>query len=78
MQFSGGDLRADSLTESHADWAEDVRTRHPELNADNAEEIINAEVGAIFEQALLDAGVFKRDDKGAAAFARFIAELKNS
>jgi len=76
--LSGGDLRADPLTELHADWAYDVKARHPELNADNAEEIVNAEVGAVFEQVLLDAGVFKRDDKGAAAFARFIAELKKN
>lgn len=74
--LSGGDLRADPLTKSHADWAYDMKARHPELNADNAEEIVNAEVGAVFEQVLLDAGVFKRDDKGAAAFARFIAKLK--
>lgn len=74
----GGDLRADKLTESHADWAEDVKSRHPELNANNAEGIINAEVGAVFEQVLLDAGVFKRDENGAAAFDRFIADLKSA
>lgn len=77
LLLSGGDLRADPLTSSHADWAEGVKARHPELNSDNSEEIVNAEVGAVFEQVLLDAGVFKRGDKGAAAFAKFIAELKN-
>lgn len=76
--LSGGDLKADKLTESHADWAEEVKARHPEYNADNAEDIINAEVGAAFEQVLLDAGVFKRSENGAAAFDRFIAALKET
>ena len=39
-------------------------------------DIIRAEVGAVFEQVLLDAGVFKRDDRGQAAFMRFIDSLQ--
>ena len=48
------------------------------MNSQNAVEIIRAEVGAVFEQVLLDTGVFKRDDKGAAAFESFIAELERN
>lgn len=69
------DMTADPATASHADWAEKVIEKHPELNADNAMDIIRAEVGAVFEQVLCDAGVFKRDDKGAEAFKRFIDTL---
>lgn len=69
-------LGESALTAPHEAWAADVKARHPELNSDNAAEIIRMEVGAVFEQVLLDAGVFKRDEKGAEAFARFISELK--
>ncbi len=73
--LSGADMTADPATASHAEWAKEVAARHPELNAENAMDIIHAEVGAVFEQVLCDAGVFKRDDNGKAAFARFIAVL---
>ena len=65
------------LTAPHEDWASGVKSRHPELNAQNVTDIIREEVGAVFEQVLLDAGVFKRDDAGKAAFERFIVTLKN-
>lgn len=64
------------LTASHEEWASGIKSRHPELNAQNAADIVREEVGAVFEQVLLDAGVFKRDDNGKAAFERFIETLK--
>lgn len=64
------------LTASHEEWASGIKSRHPELNAHNVSEIVQAEVGAVFEQVLLDAGVFKRDESGRAAFERFIGSLK--
>ena len=63
------------LTASHEEWAIGIKARHPELNAQNVTEIIREEVGAVFEQVLLDAGVFKRGETGKAAFGRFIASL---
>ena len=71
----GADLTADPKTASHAEWAWGIKADHPELNADNAMDIIRAEVGAVFEKVLLDAGVFKRDNAGRAAFLRFIFSL---
>ena len=73
--LSGGDLTADPLTAAHAQWAEQILKDHPEFSEANAESIIRAEVGAVFEQVLRDAGVFKRDEAGQAAFARFISSL---
>ncbi len=70
--LSGAALTEDPLTASHAEWAAELLGRHPEFNADNAMDIIHAEVGAVFEQVLCDAGVFKRDEAGQAAFNRFI------
>lgn len=74
--LSGLDLSADSATASHAEWAKDILARHPEFSSENADEILRLEVGAVFEQVLCDAGVFKRSECGRAAFARFIEFLK--
>lgn len=69
-------LGESALTAPHEAWALEVKERHPEMNPQNAAEIIRMEVGAVFEQVLLDAGVFKRSDSGKSAFERFIARLK--
>ena len=73
--LSDADLSQDPQTASHAAWAAEFMPRHPEFCAENAMEIIRAEVGAVFEQVLCDAGVFKRDEEGQAAFMRFINSL---
>ena len=69
--LTGADLRADPLTASHADWAEELKTRYT-FTEENAEEILRREVGAVFLQVLCDAGVYKRDEQGQAAFLRFL------
>ena len=69
--LSGADLRADPRTASHADWAEELKTRYT-FTEDNAEAILQKEVGAVFAQVLEDAGVYKRDEAGKAAFLRFV------
>ncbi|MBR5094611.1 MAG: UDP-glucose--hexose-1-phosphate uridylyltransferase [Oscillospiraceae bacterium] len=69
--LSGADLRADPRTAAHADWAEELMARHSFTEA-NADEILRQEVGAVFLQVLCDAGVYKRDEAGQAAFLRFI------
>ena len=69
--LSGADLRANEHTAVHADWAEEILSRRP-FNAENAEAVLQEEVGAVFEKVLEDAGVFKRDEKGRAAFRRFL------
>ncbi|MBR1813652.1 MAG: UDP-glucose--hexose-1-phosphate uridylyltransferase [Lachnospiraceae bacterium] len=68
-------LQADALTASHADWALEVAQKHPELTAENAMEIVQHEVGLVFAAVLEDAGVFKRDEAGQAAFLRFAASI---
>lgn len=72
---NGSDIRADESIEKHADWAEEVIERHPELNADNAGDILRAEVGAVFVKVLEDAGVYKCTSEGRAAFRRFIESV---
>lgn len=73
--LSGADLREDSRTSPHADWAEQILLSHPEFNEKNAEDILRFETGRVFEQVLCDAGVFKRTPEGQAAFKHFISVL---
>ena len=73
--LSGADISADERIASHAVWAKQVLADHPEFSADNAMDIIRMEVGKVFGQVLADAGVFKRDENGMAAFRRFVEDL---
>lgn len=56
----------------HAKWIEDVRQRYPNASKENVKEIVEHEIGKVFLEVLNDAGVFKRDAEGKAAFLRFI------
>lgn len=67
-------LRDNEALEKHADWAEEFAPKY-ELTAENVTEIIHKEIGTVFEQVLLDAGVFKRDEKGRNAFRKFTEQL---
>lgn len=59
----------------HADWYVQIRKAHPEINTENAEEIIKDEIGKVFMQVLTDAGVFKRNTQGLEAFDKFVATI---
>ncbi len=74
VMLQGRDLRADPVTAPHADWAEEILTRRT-FNKENAEQVLQEEVGAVFERVLEDAGVFKRDKTGHAAFLRFLEHV---
>ena len=69
------DMSVDEKTSSHEEWALKIKSEHPEFNADNAQEILRQEVGAVFVEVLRHAGVYKCDDTGRAAFDRFINEI---
>lgn len=69
-------IRGENIAEneklaSHAEWADELKKKYPQFSADNADDIIKTEVGAVFEQVLVDAGVFKRDSAGISAFKKF-------
>ena len=72
---SGGDLYADEATAKHAPWAEELKTRH-DFTREDADAVLRQEVGQVFMQVLEDAGVFKRDEAGRAAFLRFAESVK--
>ena len=56
-------------------WEAEDKVLRTEFNADNAMDIIHAEVGKVFGQVLEDAGVFKRTESGKEAFKRFVSTL---
>ena len=72
--LSGRDLHGDAVLGKHADWVDELKTRHV-FTPENAEAILRQEVGAVFARVLEDAGVFKREEQGKRAFARFLATV---
>lgn len=71
----GEDLRADEACEKHADWVEGFLPQYDTITKENITQILQKEVGLVFEQVLEHAGVFKRDTAGQKAFDRFTASL---
>lgn len=65
------------LTSKHADWMEEVMERHPDMTVDTVHEILLEEIGQVFKQVLVDAGVYKCTAEGRKAFGRFIDYVNN-
>ena len=73
--LAGNDIRKDEELAKHADWVEEFLPRYQEVSKDNITEILHKEIGNVFMEVLEDAGVYKRDEKGQAAFDRFLSSL---
>ena len=71
---SGADLADNELTAKHKEWADSFRNNYT-ITKDNAEKIVQDEVGKVFSKVLEHAGVYKRDEKGQAAFSKFIESV---
>ena len=70
----GEDLRADPLTEAHADWAEGFAPSYT-ITADNALDIVYKETGLVFAKVLEHAGVYARTPEGQDAFLCFLRQV---
>lgn len=70
----GTDLADNELTLKHKEWADSFRGNYT-ITEDNAEKIVQDEVGKVFSKVLEHAGVYKRDEKGMAAFEKFIESV---
>lgn len=68
---SGADIRADENLSKHADWIDDIKSRHEKID----EDILKQEIGLVFKKVLEDAGVYKLTDEGIAYFKRFVESL---
>lgn len=71
----GKDIRSNEKIEKHADWVDEFRPKYPVISAENVDAVLKEEIGIVFKKVLEDAGVFKRDVKGQAAFDRFTGTL---
>ncbi|MBT2727246.1 UDP-glucose--hexose-1-phosphate uridylyltransferase [Bacillus sp. ISL-75] len=68
--------RSSAVADYHLDWAEALKARYQAIaNEANVDGLVREEVGKKFLRCLEDAGVFKRNEVGAAGFQRFISTL---
>ena len=70
--LNGNDIRSIESIEKHADWADEIKAKYNDINAENIDKILKDEIGIVFSKVLEDAGVFKRDKQGQDAFIKFI------
>ncbi|SDW93834.1 UTP-hexose-1-phosphate uridylyltransferase [Lachnospiraceae bacterium KHCPX20] len=76
FMVSHKDIASDETLAKHAAWVEEFSPAYPDgFTKDNIEDILKEEVGKVFCRVLEDAGVFKMNEAGLAAFDRFIATL---
>ncbi len=61
--------------EKHARWADSFLAGYEQVTKENIDAILQKEIGLVFGKVLEDAGVFKRDEAGRAAFRRFTDSL---
>lgn len=59
----------------HSDWAKKVVAKYSDINKENVQDILQKEIGLVFEKVLEDAGVFKTDEKGIEAFKKFVETI---
>lgn len=72
---SGGDCREDEELVKHADWVDELKRKYGSFNEMTVHNILKDEIGIVFKKVLEDAGVFKRDEQGIAAFKKFTETL---
>ena len=73
--LKGEDLSKSEELAKHADWVKEFTPKYAQITEENIDEIIQSEIGIVFEKVLEDAGVFKRTKEGQDAFDRFIKVL---
>ena len=71
---SGSDVSSDEALMKHAEWLSELKEKYT-FTEENAMDIILKETGKVFSEVLEDAGVYKNNAEGEAAFLRFIDEV---
>lgn len=69
------DVSEISKISKHSEWVNEFVSQYDEINENNIDSIIQNEIGKVFLNVLLDAGVFKRTPEGQKAFDKFIKTL---
>lgn len=70
--LSRADLRSNEVLSKHADWVEEFLPKYESITEENIDGIIQKEIGLVFREVLMDAGVYKCTEEGREAFLRFI------
>ena len=73
--LSGKEISSIEEIEKHAQWAEGFLAGYDKVTEENIDAILQKEIGLVFGEVLEDAGVFKRNEAGMAAFQRFTDSL---
>ena len=60
----------------HADWIDELIAKYgTHMKPQDANKAVKAEIGTVFSHVLENAGVFKQDAAGQAAFVRFMQSV---
>lgn len=79
--LDGAEIREDEVLAKHADWVEEILPKYGftagsglegEITPEKLHEIIQTEIGLVFKEVLLDAGVYKCTEEGRKAFRKFV------
>lgn len=79
--LDGASIRNDEVLAKHADWVEEFLPKYGftagsglegEIAPEKLHEIVQTEIGLVFMEVLEDAGVYKCNEEGRAAFLRFV------
>lgn len=62
----------DEMVAKHSDWYKYLLEKYSNISQENVDSILKEEVGFKFLEVLCHSGVFKRNEKGFAAFDKFI------
>ncbi|MFW5650667.1 MAG: UDP-glucose--hexose-1-phosphate uridylyltransferase [Acetivibrio ethanolgignens] len=71
----GKDIRSCEEIAKHTDWVEEFSVNYEQFTEKNVNNILQKEIGIVFSRVLEDAGVYKRTEKGAREFEKFIEKL---
>ena len=79
--LDGAEIREDEVLTKHADWVEEFLPKYGFTAGKwsgrvsyigKLHEIIQTEIGLVFKEVLLDAGVYKCTEEGRKAFRKFV------
>lgn len=73
--LEGKDISSNEKIEKHAEWVQSFLPAYENITEANVQEILEKEVGEVFVHVLEDAGVYKCNEEGRAAFLKFIQAL---
>lgn len=71
-----GEINLSDVPAVHVEWAGIIKELYNNSNNKNIEKFMQEQIGDVFTQILEDAGVFKRSEKGQAAFKAFLNQFK--